>query len=70
MAVLREDLDHLVLTVADIKAACRFYQQVLWRMTPFTFNGRTAAGSATVRSNLHEVGKGYLLRHTILFRAS
>lgn len=39
---LRGRFDHLVLTVADIKATCRFYQQVLG-MTPFTFgNGRTA----------------------------
>ena len=52
MAVLCvEDLDHLVLTVADIKATCRFYQQVLG-MTPFTFGNR--------KINLHEVGKGDL----------
>ena len=39
---LRGRLDHLVLNVSDIKATCRFYQQVLG-MTPFTFgNGRTA----------------------------
>ena len=28
-----EDLDHLVLNVADIKVTCRFYQRVLG-MTP------------------------------------
>ena len=61
MAVLCvEDLDHLVLTVADIKATCRFYQQVLG-MTPFTFgNGRTALSFGNRKINLHEVGKGYL----------
>ena len=60
MAVLCvEDLDHLVLTVADIKATCRFYQQVLG-MTPFTFgNGRTALSFGNRKINLHEVGKGY-----------
>lgn len=61
MAVLCvEDLDHLVLTVADIKATCRFYQQVLG-MTPFTFgNGRTALSFGNRKINLHEVGKVYL----------
>lgn len=61
MAVLCvEDLDHLVLTVADIKATCRFYQQVLG-MTPFTFgNGRTALSFGNRKINLHEVGKGDL----------
>ncbi len=61
MAVLCvEDLDHLVLTVADIKATCRFYQQVLG-MTPFTVgNGRTALSFGNRKINLHEVGKGDL----------
>ena len=47
MAVLCvEDLDHLVLTVADIKA---------------TFgNGRTALSFGNRKINLHEVGKGDL----------
>ena len=43
----------LVLTVADIKATCRFYQQVLG-MTPFTFgNGRTALsfGNRKIKSS-------------------
>lgn len=59
MAVLCvEDLDHLGLTVSDIKATCRFYQQVLG-MTPFTFgSGRTALSFGSRTINLHEAGKG------------
>lgn len=70
MAVLCvEDLDHLVLTVADIKATCRFYQQVLG-MTPFTFgNGAPPFRSATVRSIFMKWARGISLRPTILFRA-
>ena len=59
MAVLCvEDLDHLGITVSDIKATCRFYQQVLG-MTPFTFgSGRTALSFGSRTINLHEAGKG------------
>ncbi|MEI3479275.1 MAG: VOC family protein [Bilophila sp.] len=54
-----EDLDHLVLNVADIKVTCRFYQRVLG-MTPFMFgNGRTALSFGSRRINLYEVGQPY-----------
>ena len=70
MAVLCvEDLDHLGLTVSDIKATCRFYQQVLG-MTPFTFgSGRTALSFGSRTINLHEAGRGISLRPITLFRA-
>lgn len=70
MAVLCvEDLDHLVLTVADIKATCRFYQQVLG-MTPFTFgNGRTALSFGNRKIIFMKWARGIPLRPTILFRA-
>lgn len=49
-------LDHIVLTVADIEAACAFYEEVLG-MTRETFaNGRTALRFGDQKFNLHEVG--------------
>lgn len=54
-----EDLDHLVLNVADIRATCRFYQRVLG-MRPFTFgNGRTALSFGSRKINLYEAGQAY-----------
>lgn len=60
MAVLCvEDLDHLVLNVADIGTTCRFYRRVLG-MTPFTFgNGRTALSFGNRKINLYETGQPY-----------
>lgn len=46
-------LDHLVLTVADIQATCEFYERVLG-MTAIVFgNNRTALTFGTQKINLH-----------------
>jgi catechol 2,3-dioxygenase-like lactoylglutathione lyase family enzyme len=51
-----EQLDHLVLTVRDIEATCRFYENVLG-MTRVTFaGGRTALQFANQKINLHRSG--------------
>ena len=52
-----ESIDHLVLTVADIEATCRFYESVLG-MEVVTFGGgRRALRFGTQKINLHEVGR-------------
>ena len=48
-------LDHLVLTVADIEATCRFYTRVL-RMERVEFDGRTALNFGCQKINLHQKG--------------
>lgn len=53
------DLDHIVLTVADIEATCGFYQDVLG-MTRETFaGGRTALKFGDQKFNLHEAGNEF-----------
>ncbi len=50
-------LDHLVLTVADVDRATRFYQQVLG-MRPVTFGtGRRALEFGPSKINLHQAGQ-------------
>ena len=52
-------LDHLVLTVRDIEATCRFYETVLG-MNVITFGGgRKALSFGSQKINLHEVGKEF-----------
>ena len=55
--IMRIDrLDHLVLTVRDIEAACRFYSTVLG-MEVVTFGkGRRALAFGRQKINLHEAG--------------
>jgi len=49
-------IDHIVLTVRDIAATCRFYTQILG-MREVTFNGsRKALVFGNQKINLHEVG--------------
>lgn len=51
-----ERLDHLVLTVADVEASCRFYSRVLG-MQVLTFGaGRKALGFGQQKINLHQHG--------------
>jgi len=50
-------IDHLVLTVKDIEATCRFYAKVLG-MEVVTFGGRrTALAFGSQRINLHQAGR-------------
>lgn len=54
-----ESLDHLVLTVADIDAACRFYVIVLG-MEVVTFGeGRKALRFGRQKINLHQQGREF-----------
>lgn len=54
-----ERLDHLVLTVPDIEAACDFYRRVLG-MTVVTFGaGRQALSFGNQKINLHQAGKEF-----------
>jgi catechol 2,3-dioxygenase-like lactoylglutathione lyase family enzyme len=49
-------LDHLVLTVADVKATCDFYSRVL-SMKVVTFGGgRKALAFGNQKINLHQTG--------------
>lgn len=51
-----DDLDHLVLTVADIEKTRYFYESILG-MTAFTFGGgRTALSFGHCKINLHQAG--------------
>jgi catechol 2,3-dioxygenase-like lactoylglutathione lyase family enzyme len=51
-----KNIDHIVLTVADIEATCRFYQSVLG-MEVVTFKGsRKALSFGTQKINLHRAG--------------
>ena len=49
-------LDHLVLTVADIAATCRFYERVLGMKTANFGEGRTALHFGRAKINLHPAG--------------
>jgi len=50
-------LDHLVLTVASIKATLRFYGDVLDMRVVRFGDGRTALAFGAHKLNLHEVGR-------------
>ncbi|NJO04462.1 MAG: VOC family protein [Chloroflexaceae bacterium] len=52
-------LDHLVLTVRDIEATCRFYERILG-MQSITFdNGRRALVFGQQKINLHQQGSEF-----------
>jgi catechol 2,3-dioxygenase-like lactoylglutathione lyase family enzyme len=57
MQILR--LDHIVLTVTDIEATCRFYQQVLGMEVVTFAGGRKALNFAQQKINLHQQGKEF-----------
>lgn len=52
-------IDHLVLTVRDIKVTCDFYSRVLGMEVVRFGNGRTALRFGRQKINLHEVGKEF-----------
>lgn len=51
-------LDHLVLTVRDVEATCRFYERVLG-MERVTFSGRVALAFGGQKINLHQAGREF-----------
>ncbi|MCT4559044.1 MAG: VOC family protein [Pelagimonas sp.] len=58
-----QSLDHLVLTVADLKATCQFYHDILG-MTPEAFqpadgSTRWALKFGTQKINLHQAGQEF-----------
>ncbi|HEY8417755.1 MAG TPA: VOC family protein [Limnochordales bacterium] len=54
-----DSLDHLVLTVADVEATCRFYNRVLG-MEVVTFGqGRKALQFGSQKINLHQQGREF-----------
>jgi catechol 2,3-dioxygenase-like lactoylglutathione lyase family enzyme len=55
-----ERLDHLVLTVNDIEATCRFYSTVLGMQIVSFGSGRRALAFGNQKLNLHERGREYL----------
>lgn len=54
-------LDHLVLTVVDLRATVSFYVDLLG-MEERTFSGRTALHYGNQKINLHEAGLEFLPR--------
>lgn len=54
-----ERLDHLVLTVRDIDAACRFYETALGMRVATFGAGRKALHFGVQKINLHEYGKEF-----------
>jgi uncharacterized protein (DUF952 family)/catechol 2,3-dioxygenase-like lactoylglutathione lyase family enzyme len=55
-AIVIDRLDHLVLTVADIDATCRFYTDVLGMRVERFGEGRTALRFGFQKINLHQRG--------------
>lgn len=54
-----ERLDHLVLTVRDLQATCRFYAEVLGMEVVQFAGGRFALQFGSQKINLHEQGKEF-----------
>ena len=52
-------LDHLVLTVRDIEATCRFYSTVLGMKVVTFGSGRRALAFGKQKINLHEAGREF-----------
>ncbi len=54
-----ECLDHLVLTVADVEATCRFYGEVLGMSRVVFGEGRRALQFGRQKINLHQHGREF-----------
>ena len=57
--VIIDAIDHMVLTVADIDAACEFYGRVLGMEKIVFAGGRVALGFGNQKINLHPAGNEY-----------
>lgn len=57
MQVLR--FDHIVLTVSDVDASCRFYEQVLGMRVVTFAGGRKALAFGEQKINLHQQGREF-----------
>lgn len=56
MAVSIDRVDHIVLTVADIEATCRFYTSILGMQARVFGDGRWALHFGDAKINLHRQG--------------
>ena len=54
-----DSLDHMVLTVADVDATCRFYERVLGMETVTFAGGRKAIAFGKQKINLHQAGREF-----------
>ena len=54
-----DSLDHVVLTVADVDATCRFYERVLGMETVTFAGGRKAIAFGKQKINLHQAGREF-----------
>lgn len=52
-------LDHMVLTVADVRATCDFYTRVLGMEVVVFGEGRTALAFGGQKINLHQAGREF-----------
>lgn len=52
-----DSLDHLVLTVRDLEATCRFYGEALGMKVVTFGEGRTALAFGAQKINLHVAGR-------------
>ena len=52
-------IDHVVLTVSDIEATCKFYERALGMKVVAFEGGRRALAFGQQKFNLHEVGKEF-----------
>ena len=52
-------IDHVVLTVRDIEATCKFYERALGMRVVTFEGGRKALAFGQQKFNLHEVGKEF-----------
>ncbi len=57
MSIEIASLDHLVLTVRDLEATCRFYERVLGMERRAFGDGRTALHFGKQKLNLHEAAR-------------
>ncbi|HEX7955262.1 MAG TPA: VOC family protein [Burkholderiales bacterium] len=54
-----DSIDHIVLTVADVEAACRFYSNVLGMQVVTFGEGRKALAFGAQKINLHQRGREF-----------
>lgn len=54
-----ESLDHLVLTVADVRGSCEFYEKTLGMRAVGFDNGRWAPHFGSQKINLHQRGEEF-----------
>jgi len=59
MSIQMERIDHIVLTVRDIEATCRFYEEALGMNAVSFAGGRKALTFGAQKINLHKAGEEF-----------